>query len=84
MDMRNLRDFSSRSAHTLDEYNSTASEAVAEEAMEVGQTHVEQGASGDATSQANNGWSPSHVVEEEQGNAQVVRILVEHAMDVAA
>ena len=41
----------------------------------------EQGAN--ATTVANNRWTPLHVAAE-QGNAEVVRALVEHGMDVAA
>ena len=42
---------------------------------------TEQGAN--ATTVANNRWTPLHVAAE-QGNAEVVRTLVEHGMDVAA
>jgi ankyrin repeat protein len=65
---------------TVQDDNLTASDAAAEEAMEV---RVEQGASADTTSLVNNGWTPLHVAVG-QGNVEVVRILVKHGMDVAA
>ena len=70
-----------------DDDNLTPSEAPTEEVVQVGQIHVEtvaeQGASAGATTRANDGWSPLHVAVG-QGNAEVVRVFVEHGMDVGA
>jgi ankyrin repeat protein len=62
---------------------SQTSESAADEVMEVGRNRVEQGASADATSWANSGWSPLHVAVG-QGNTEVMRVLVERGVDVAA